>query len=154
MTGEIIKPGAFNGDGPKTQPDVLNERESLILEAAQYFTHALDLSKDIDDGCDHMMIFLQEVERLREADSDEWNCPAGGMANQQETKTDNIRSLEPEAIKRLQDLLGEIANMHLAIKHLSDHEDSEATCYAVSALQTGMGDRIERSVNLVYGSRE
>ena len=44
--------------------------------------NALDLSKDIDDGCDHMMIFLQEVERLREADSDERNRPA-------ETETDN-----------------------------------------------------------------
>ena len=72
----------------------------------------------------------------------------------QEAKAGDRPSLKPEAIKRLRELLGKIASMHLAVKHLSDHEDWEGTCCAVSALQNAMGDRLHESVNLVYRGNE
>ena len=137
---------------PAPQPAGVKARERLIFASACTMAHAIEISNAIGDGHDNMMVFLQEVNRLEYPTSDE--RPAGVIVGPEENSADDVASLEPEAIERLQNLLGEIANMHLAIKHLSDHEDSESTCYAVSALQTGMGDRIERSVNLVYGSRE
>jgi hypothetical protein len=46
---------------PEPQPDGLKARARLILEGARCFANAVGISKEIGDGHDDMMAFLQEV---------------------------------------------------------------------------------------------
>jgi hypothetical protein len=97
---------------------------------------------------------LQEVARLREATSEEWNRPAGDLAEPQEISNDDVVTLGPSTIARLQELINEIIDLDRALERLTFQKNWEDIEHPVAVLRKAMQDRTWRSMNLLYGSDE
>ena len=92
MSGDIIKPDAFNGNAPEPKPDGIKARERLIVESARTLVCAMGISKDIDDGHDDFMELLQQVRRLTGATSDEWNWPEAASFSDLESDIHSVKN--------------------------------------------------------------
>ena len=142
MTGKIV------------EPDGLKARARLILEGARCFANAVGISKEIGDGHDDMMAFLQEVARLKDATSEEWNRPAGDIAEPQEISDDDPVTLGPSVLRRLQELINDIIDIERGLERLMDQKDWQDIQCPVEILRKAMKDRTWRSMNLLYGTNE
>ena len=141
-------------NAPEPQSDRIEARERLILESANSFANAVRISKDIDDGHDNMMVFLQEVNRLEYPTSDE--RPAGVIIGPEpeEISAADVPPLEPGDIKRLQELTNEAVDIERALERLLPGSSREDVQHPVAVLRKSLQDRLWRSLNLLYGSDE
>ncbi len=137
---------------PEPQSDRIEARERLILESANSFANAVRISKDIDDGHDNMMVFLQEVNRLEYPTSDE--RPPGVIVGPEEISAADVPPLEPGDIKRLQELINETIDTARAVEHLSGKGDLEDIQHPLAVLWKSLQDGLWRSMNLLYGHDE
>ena len=127
-------------------------RERLILQSANSFANAVRISKDIDDGHDNMMEFLQEVNRLEYPRSD--GRPAGVIVGPEQNSADDIEPLEPATVKRLRELINEVVDIDRALERLLPAAKCEDIEPAISELRNALDSRLCKSLNLLYGNDE
>ena len=72
----------------------------------------------------------------------------------EETKTDDIASLEPAVVKRLRELINEIIDIDRALERLTLQKNWEDIEHPVAILRRAMEDRLCKSMNLLYGNDE